>query len=183
MSYKQLEMMEAISGSFNKEDSFALKEQSNRALSFAVSGFEKTYAKIAISAYVLSKMASKEHILKNPAWHEIKDTILKALDGATQLLRKNKSKEFQKKLGEIEQDTREVDKKFGNYLRNTWDKAKIKIASSAYAQGLSLSQAAELAGADKVDLQNYIGFTKIHDEEKTGITMKQRMKELREILA
>ncbi|MDO8634173.1 MAG: hypothetical protein Q7K34_02675 [archaeon] len=183
MSYKQLEMMEEISASFNNEDSFGLKEASNRALGLAVAGFDKTYAKIAIAAYVLSKITSKEHILKNPLWHDVKNTILKALEDAAEILRKNKAKKFEKKLGEIEEDTREIDKKFGNYLKNTWDKAKIKIASSAYAQGLSLSQATEIAGADKADLQNYIGFTKIHDEGKTSSSMKHRMKILREVFA
>ncbi|MBI4044238.1 MAG: hypothetical protein HY392_00850 [Candidatus Diapherotrites archaeon] len=183
MSYKQLEMMEEISESFNREDSFALKEASNRALGMAVAGFDKTYAKIAIAAYVLSKITSKEHILKNPLWSDVKNTILAALEEAAQILRKNKAREFQEKLGEIEEDTREIDKKFGNYLKNTWDKAKIKIASSAYAQGLSLSQASELAQANKADLQNYIGFTKIHDEGKTSSSMKHRMKMLRELLA
>ncbi len=176
MSYKQLEMLEKIEKHFSQEDSFALKELSNRATQSAVWGFDKGTAKIAVFAYALSKIVSKEHVVKNPLWGKAKRKIFFSLDECIKLLRKNKQEEFLHQLDKVEHSVTEVDHDLGNYVRNIWDKAKIKIASNAYAQGMSLSKATDLTNANKAELQNYIGITKIHDEEKTGITMKQRMK-------
>ena len=181
MSYKQLEMLEKISLDFAAANPFGLKETSNIASEQAISSFDKSTAKIATLAYALSKIISKEHVMKNPQWPKVEQKLLLILKECAALLRKNKQKKFQKKLERIETAVKEVDDRLGNYVRNIWDKAKIKIASTAYAQGLSLSQASELAGANKNEVQNYIGITKIHDEEKTSFTIRQRMEEIRKV--
>lgn len=181
MSYRHLEFLERIESAFDAQNSFDLKEISNDAGKIAVSSFDKSAAKIAVLAYSLSKMVSKEHIIKNTSWTEAKKHIFDLLHEASALLRKNKHDEFSKKLELLEKIVKKADQQMGNYVRNLWDKAKIKISSTAYAQGLSLSQAAELVDANKAELQNYIGITKIHDEEKTGYSMKQRMKVARAI--
>lgn len=181
MSYKQLEMLEKISLDFASFNSFGLKETSNTAIEQAITFFDKSTAKIATLSYALSKIVSKEHIMKNPQWPLVQQKLLLTLKECETLLKKNKQKKFQKKLERIEKNVKEVDDALGNYVRNIWDKAKIKIASTAYAHGMSLSKASELANANKNEVQNYIGITKIHDEEKTIFTIKQRMEEIRKV--
>ena len=158
-----------------------LKETSNYATDLAVKDFDKGTAKIAILAYALSKISSKQHMQTNPAWPKAKNRIIFFLEECSEILRKNKQQELEKKLDKIEKSVKQVDDDIGNYIRNIWDKAKIKIASNAYAQGLSLSKASELADANKAELQNYIGITKIHDEEKSAINLKERMKIARKV--
>jgi hypothetical protein len=70
----------------------------------------------------------------------------------------------------------------GNYVSNLYEKARIKMASSAYGLGLSLSQAAMLTGADKKQLLNYIGITKMHDEIKETKGIASRIKSLKKAL-
>lgn len=181
MSYRQISFLEKMQTDFKNQDSYQLKETSNHAILDAIETLDKSTAKIAVLAYSLSKIVSKEHVLKNPLWGKAKKNMSSLLFECTKFLKKNKQHKFQKKLEKIEKMVKEVDNEIGNYVRNVWDKAKIKIASSFYAKGLSLSQASQLAEANKAELQNYIGITKIHDEEKTGYSMKQRMKTARKI--
>jgi len=77
---------------------------------------------------------------------------------------------------------RDIDSELGNYAQNVYEKAKVKQASLAYSYGLSLAQSADLTGADKKDLQSYIGFTKMSDEESEQKSIYTRVKELGEWL-
>jgi len=56
------------------------------------------------------------------------------------------------------------------------------MASSAYAFGLSLGSAADLTGADSKELMQYIGATKIHDEEEIELNISQRIKKFSGLL-
>ena len=47
---------------------------------------------------------------------------------------------------------------------------------------MSLAQAAELTGADKKELQSYIGFTKMIDEEEEQKSIIERVDELRNLV-
>lgn len=181
MSYKQIELVERVAKYFEAENSYMLKELSNQAVYFSVASLDKTQAKIAVLAYALSKTVSKEHVVKNPVWGKVKGRLLGSLELCISFLRKNKKKQFEKNLERTQVELIHVDSELGNYVRNVWDKAKIKIASNAYAQGLSLSQASELSDANKAEVQNYVGITKIHDEEQTAYSMKQRMKIMRQM--
>ena len=178
-----LELVEKSLVAFQNGNSMQLKEASNEATREAVVGNDAVFARIAIIAYSLSKLASKQHVVESGSWGKTKKAILDSLERLAMLLRKNKRDEFVNALNSFENEVRHVDEALGNYVRNIIEKAKVKVSSGAYAQGLSLSSAAELTGADKTDLQNYIGITKIHDEEETKLFMTERMKKIRRIFS
>jgi len=183
MSYKMMDFISRTRKSFLAGNSMKLKEVSNEATSEAVISGDATFARIAVVVYSLGKLSSKQHVVESTKWGSMKKAILDALNRLEDMLRKNKIPEFVKAAGSFEQEVRGVDNELSNYVRNIIDKARIKVSSSAYAQGLSLSKAAELTGANKTDLQNYIGITKIHDEEVTGHFMGERMKTARKIFS
>ena len=183
MSYRMLEFIDRTSAAFRNANSMQLKEVSNEATREAVAGNDRVFARIAVVAYSLSKLASKQHFAESTSWGRTKKAILDSLERLSQLLRKNRKEEFAAALNSFENEVRKVDASLGNYVRNIIEKAKVKVSSGAYAQGLSLSSAAELTGAGKTDLQNYIGITKIHDEEETKLFMTERMKKIRRIFS
>ena len=183
MPYKMLEFVEKSRVAFQNGNAMQLKEISNEATREAVIGNDVVFAKIAVITYALSKLVSKQHIVGSNSWGRAKKAILDSIDRLVVLLRKNMRNELVDALDSFEGEVRKVDESLGNYIRNIIEKAEVKVSSSAYAQGLSLSVAAELTGADKTDLQNYIGITKIHDERETKLFMRERMKKIRRIFS
>jgi hypothetical protein len=160
-----------------------LKEISNEATKEAVINNDVIFAKIAVITYALSKLVSKQHVVGSNSWGRARKAILDSVDRLVALLKKNMKTELIDNLDSFEDEVRKVDESLGNYIRNIIEKAEVKVSSSAYAQGLSLSVAAELTGANKTDLQNYIGITKIHDEGETRMFMNERMKKIRMIFS
>ncbi|MCX6769715.1 MAG: hypothetical protein NT051_03475, partial [Candidatus Micrarchaeota archaeon] len=69
------------------------------------------------------------------------------------------------------------------FVKGILQKGRLKIASSLYAQGLSLGNAADVTGTDKRELLLYAGQTMMFDRVKETLTIQQRMKDLREIFS
>ena len=68
-------LKKAIAG-FSKADIFALRETANNAIEEAALASDKQLAKLAMMAYCLHKISSKEHIVRHGRWKEIKHDIL-----------------------------------------------------------------------------------------------------------
>ncbi|MBI5158558.1 hypothetical protein HY992_00375 [Candidatus Micrarchaeota archaeon] len=61
-----------------------------------------------------------------------------------------------------------VESRDRRYVRTVVEKARLKIASRLYAQGISLGNAAEITGVSKRDVAHYSGKTMVHD--RAGVT-------------
>ncbi len=166
---------------FQIEDAIALKESSQDCLQHAAMQNDHSYANLALIAYALNKLTSKRHIVIDNKWKDLKAKILRELDLAVYSLSRGKPKEFGKSLDTIIEMVTEADHEFGRYAMGMEEKARLKMASAAYGLGLSLSQAVELTGAQKEDVQGYIGWTRMHDEEGTTLGINERLQALRRI--
>ncbi|MDD5163315.1 MAG: hypothetical protein PHD95_03860 [Candidatus ainarchaeum sp.] len=171
--------LEKLERAFEKPDIFELKWLSNSIIREA--GFEnnKAAAKIAIIAYCLYKLLTKEHIIKNRNWKNVKKSISKNIDSALRAARQKDYLELEKKLDLALKGVDEIDKDLGFFLTSLFDKAKIKLASTAYVTGLSLGQAAELTGADKKQLLQYLGNTTINEEKIPKIGIAERIEKIK----
>ena len=161
--------MERIGKLLREGNARALRELSKELIYKAVETYDKELASKAVIAYALSKLLSKVHIVNSPQWEKYRSLILDAIErgaGADRI------------VGIIAS----VDDEMGNYVHSIVDKAKVKMASHAYAAGLSLRAAAELTGADINELIDYVGKTTIHDEEDVTISMRDRVNALRRLL-
>ena len=167
---------------FKQKRTLELRGMSSRLIREAA--MEENYAKaeLGVIAYALHKLGTKEHISRSEKWQKLKQIISKDLDNAEYAASQNDSKTLIKKLKSIVSHITLIDTELGNYAQNVYDKAKVKSASLAYSYGLSLAQSADLTGADKKELQSYIGFTKMIDEETEQKKISQRVKELSEWL-
>ena len=167
---------------FKQKRVLELRGLSNRLVREAT--MEENYAKaeLGVIAYALHKLETKEHISKSQKWHEVKQVISSDISRAEYAASQNNSKMLIQKLKSAINHIRDIDSELGNYAQNVYEKAKVKQASLAYSYGLSLAQSADLTGADKKDLQSYIGFTKMSDEESEQKSIYTRVKELGEWL-
>ncbi|MCD6434350.1 MAG: hypothetical protein J7L14_01940 [Candidatus Diapherotrites archaeon] len=167
---------------FAGNDAKPLRELSNRLIKEAVLQDNKTIAKIAVLAYCLHKILSKEHFLKASYWPRARADFLFAIDELIHILRTDGKREVQQTINKLIRMLDNVDKNFGRYVQNLWDKGKAKLASSAYALGMSLQKATELTGADLRSVQLYIGSTLIHEEEPTTESLREKLEKLRKMV-
>ncbi len=174
--------MRAIRDAFEQGNIVELRVQSSKAINEASFNSDKLLAEISLIAYSLHKMSVKTHITKHKRWGKVKDAILRSLDSAIEALEQKNAERFEEELAELSAHVIETDKELGNYVANIYETARVKMASSAYALGLSLSQAAALTGADKKQLLNYIGITKMHDEVGEAKGIAARLKQLKKVL-
>ena len=167
---------------FDSNKIFDLRGISNRLIREAAMQNNYGKAELGVIAYALHKLETKEHFVRNPRWGGVKQTIKQNLERAKNAAIREDAKNFLMSLKLVIQNIRNIDNELGNYAQNVYEKAKVKEASLAYSYGLSLAQAAELTGADKKELQSYIGFTTLHDEEPEAKNISQRVVELREMV-
>ena len=167
---------------FKQKRVLELRGLSNRLVREAAMEEDYAKAELGVIAYALHKLDTKEHISKSQKWHDVKKIISNDLSKAGYAASQNNSKILLQKLKSIITHIRDVDSELGNYAQNLYEKAKVKQASLAYSYGLSLAQSADLMGADKKDLQSYVGFTKMSDEDSEQKSILTRVKELGEWL-
>jgi len=170
--------LQEVAKLFKQKRVLELRGLSNRLVREAT--MEENYAKaeLGVIAYALHKLETKEHIAKSQKWHSVKQIISTDLNGAEYAASQNNSKMLLQKLKSIIIHIRDVDSELGNFAQNLYEKAKVKQASLAYSYGLSIAQSADLMGADKKDLQSYVGFTKMSDEDSEQKSISKRVKEL-----
>jgi len=145
---------------------------------------ENNYGKseLGIIAYALHKMETKPHFVQSPKWETVRGSIMRGLESTYSASKQDNQKEFMEHLKSVVRNIESIDSELGNFAQSIYDKAKVKQASLAYSYGLSIPQAADLTGADKKELQSYIGFTTMHDEETEIKSIGERVVELRKIL-
>lgn len=167
---------------FEENKVFDLRGLSSRVVREAALNNDYAKAELGVIAYALHKIESKQHFVKSPQWGKLKQSVKINLRNAQIAIQQKNTKNFLESLKKVIQNITKIDSQLGNYAIGIYDKAKIKEASLAYSYGLSIAQAAELTGADKKELQEYIGATTMHDEELEAKTMLQRVNELKEML-
>jgi hypothetical protein len=177
-----LELLRRIQNAFSKENAHALRGLSNQAIREAALENDSLKAETAVIAYALHKLLSKEHYRSDKKWMRIRKSVQQKLLEGTRFLEKKDAKGFERSLHGIAEKIRETDESLGNYAQNLIEKSRVKQASSLYALGVSLGQATALTKADKKSLFNYIGYTKMSDENPVRKTMMERVKELEKVL-
>lgn len=167
---------------FRKGNILQLRGLSNRLIREASVENDFAKAELGVITYALHKLESKNHITNNPKWHKVRKNVFLNLEGAIFAINNKQNETFFKKLKKIIIDINKIDSDLGNFAQGIYDKAKVKQASLAYSYGLSISKSAELTGADKKELQSYIGFTTMHDEENEQKSIKERVNELKKLV-
>ena len=167
---------------FQQRKLIQLKDLSNDCIKEAVMHNDPLYAELAVIAYSLHKLLSKVHIVENKKFPSLQHNVLESLDKSIRAIERHDISGFENSLKNTVKNVNAIDQKMGNYAQKIYDKSKVKMASSAYAYGLSLGKASQLTGAHRKDVQKYIGFTTIHDELREKIGIKPRVDALKKAL-
>lgn len=164
---------------FSKNEAMRLREHSNAIMRHAVLLNSRHMAQISVVSYVLHKLLTKEHIVRHERWKRNKVSLSDAIQSALVALERNELGEFEQSMDSFAQRLKKIDNFFSRFMQGLMEKARVKCASDAYFFGMSLSSAAELAGADRKKLQEFVGATGVHDKERSMKGIAERLKELK----
>ena len=181
-AWKTGKKLSAVLSAFRAMKSRDLKILATHTAEEAALKDSKKLAKIAITAYALYKILSKSHFIRDKRWKGTAKIIENEIENAIKAASIGNDAGTMGALEKAEERINYIDGELSNFAGNIYGKAKMKQASTVYATGLSLSKAAELTGADKKELQMYIGSTRIHDEHPNMEGISKRLKVLKEML-
>ncbi|MBS3060860.1 MAG: hypothetical protein J4432_05135 [DPANN group archaeon] len=158
-----------------------LRELSNRIIERALVFEDSRLIDISLTAYALSKLLSKPHIMDQKGFKKLKVQLIKLIE--KEVKEEQTILHMEHILEKVMKLISEYDDKEGNYLQDVIEKARLKQASRAYALGLSLRRAAELTRVNTAALLPYVGQTKIHDRPYTQSKgLKARYQSLKKVM-
>ena len=179
-----LELLKKVIPILNKEDVSELKILSNETIHNAGIYQDTDSISISVIVFSLSKIFNRTRLTSSPQLEKFKTNISNELFMARSQLEKNFIDEYKKSIKRIFEKISTFEKKFGMYLTELLQHAKIKKGERIYEHGFSAGRAAELLGVTKWELMSYLGETKINDLDfNTKISMKQRMTTVRRLFS
>jgi hypothetical protein len=132
--------------------------------------------------YGLRKLISKKHISQTNSWANYKISIVENLNSALNVYREEDPSKFNNYIKNIIELIKKADHELGRYVSVVIDDGRVKLASTAYAYGLSASQSSDLLSITKEQLMSYVGITKMPDEDKQFKSINERV-HLLEVMA
>jgi hypothetical protein len=173
--FKLTDIIKVISVYLDKGDYESLHLVEHKTLEQAITEFSKDFSEVCVMIYGLRKLIAKKHISQTEEWKDYKQKILENLNSSLEVYRVEDLSKFNNYIKNIIQLIREADEKLGRYVSVVIDDGRIKLASTAYAYGLSASQASDLLSITKEQLMSYVGITKMPDEDKTFKSISERV--------
>ncbi len=158
-------------------DVLELKELSNHTLHNASIFQDHDAVTIGVLVYALAKIFERD--FHNPAYYA---RVTKKLIEARSSLERNDIDNYRLCIKEIFSIIQQVDYKLRMYIEEVLDKARINKGSRLFAHGLSIARVAEMLNVSRWELMEYVGKTRIADQEVPGIPIKQRIKLVRQLL-
>lgn len=135
-----------------------LRALSDQTIKDSTTAQDKYSISMAVIIYSLYKIFSKGTDGK------FKDKSIDLLKKSYNNLQKGNIPSYYEIIKKIYHELSIIEKKFGLYITEVINQAKIKKSSKVYEQGLTAGKAASLLGISPWELMNYIGNTKIADE-------------------
>ena len=181
MAYSLFEAVIEIFEAFNRRDIKELRKISNKCTNSLVLAEERGMLGLSVISYALAKMLEKPRYGKSDKWDEFASNTQKKLRECSVYAKEGKTSEFKACVEELEKGMQETEDRDKRYVRDLLYKARIKIASTLYAQGFSLGSAAELTGASERDIASYAGKTMIFDRAGRTKSIGERLEGVRKL--
>ncbi len=162
-----------------KCDEHTLKLLSNQTIHNAGIYQDSDSISIAIIIYAFSKIFKEKNGI-DKSCQKLISILISNLNNAIEQLKQKQIIQYRSNIKRLFSNLSKIDKKFGLYITNVINQAKIKKASKIYEHGFSAGTVAELMGISTWELMSYIGKTKITDVAPLmTITPIQRLKNAR----
>lgn len=133
------------------------------------------YLDLALVSMVLAKMIEKPRFWKYEQWKGIITSIEENLKQLTRLAEHNDFRSIGKIIRSILQKLSNVEQQDRRYVDSVIMQVRIKIGSTLYGQGISLSKASSLCGAARDDIFRYSGKTLISDRFGKTFSIRERL--------
>ena len=172
-----------IGSALRNHDVRAMRKINNRCVEETALRFQQPTYNYALITYVLAKILSKPRYFKQGRGKELMSAVDKLLRSCEGFAKVAEYDSLVAAQGKILASMEKMDDEDRRFVKGILQKAKLKTASTLYAQGISLGNASEIAGADKREILLYAGQTMMFDRLTEKKSMEQRMKELREIFS
>lgn len=172
------EVANSLEVAFEKLNQKKLRKINDDLLKEAVVSFTKTLYQLAVISYVLSKIISKPRFLKKENEKKIQE-IENALN---ELAKAQNEEDAATKSNAVLEAIKTLEKEDARFLVDLVSKGKLKVAATAYAQGVSLGTASEMTGMDKQEIMDYAGKTMMFDRVKDEKTIEERLTYARKLL-
>ncbi len=177
-----LRVLSELYNGVSKGDLDILKKSSDSTLHNAGIFQDEDSISVAVIAYSLYKVFSRERLHKIKPFVKFKQDVLNEISGAQSFLAKNREKEYKKCIKKVFDLIGKLEKKFGMYITEVLNQARIKKGGRVYEHGISIGRASQLMGISSWELRNYVGSTKLSDVKTVdGKNMKQRVMDVRRI--
>ncbi len=159
----------------DKKDYESLHMIENRALEQAITDYNKDFSEVCVMIYGLRKLISKKHIFETEEWTAYQKRIIENLNLSLTNYRDEDLSKFNNFIKDTMAIIKDADRKLGRYVSVVIEDGRIKLASTAYAYGLSAAQASDLLSISKKQLMAYVGITKMPDEDKQFKSIGERV--------
>ena len=181
MAYSLFEATTEIFEAFNRKEIRELRKISNRCANSLALTDERGMLGLSVIAYALAKMLEKPRYWEGDKWIEFSSNTQKKLRECSVYAKEGRTEEFNSCVSGLEGGMLEAEAMDKRYIRDILYKARVKIASTLYAQGFSLGSAAEMTGASERDVAGYAGKTMIFDRAGRTQGIGERLKGLRRL--
>lgn len=161
-----------------------LKSISNQTIHNAAVFQDTDSISLSVIIFSLSKIFNRPRLENNLAIKQFKEELAAELFIATNTLEKGNEKEYRSTIKRIFQKISKFEKKFGMYITEVLQHAKIKRGGRVYEHGFSAGRAAQLLGISSWELMTYLGETKVNYYTKdTSISSRQRINVARRLFS
>lgn len=159
-----------------KNDLEELRALSDQTIHDSTIAQDKYSTSIAVIIYSLYKIFSKG------TDGNFKDKVLDLIKKAYNNLQKGNIPHHYEIIKKLYHEISLIEKKFGLYITEVINQAKIKKSSKIYEHGLTAGKAASLLGISPWELMSYIGNTKIADQPIETKSIIERLEIARSLL-
>ncbi len=179
-----LNVLNKVQPLLQKEEINKLKFLSNLTIHNAGLFQDKDSISISVIIFSLSKIFNRPRLEKSQGLIIFKKNITEELLIAKNAIEKEKEVQYQDSIKRIFKLISTFEKKFGMYITEVLEHAKIKRGGRIYEHGFSAGKTAQLLGISSWELMSYLGETKLENKFiGDRISTKERLKFTRELFS
>ena len=180
MPFDTADAAQQVYSAFSRKDVRALRKINDKCIESIGAEFSEGMYLLAQISYILVKI-----LVKPRYWRKEGASTMRALDSSLKscasVAKARNEAQTAVCLRKSLQLIGSLDAKDRRFITTLGEKAKLKIASTLYAQGFSLGIASEITGVDQREIMSYAGGTMMFDRLKSEVTMGERLRRARKI--
>ncbi len=181
MPPSQYHLLSELYAAFRDRDIRQLRKINDRSSSAIAVQFDQSLYDITILSYILAKLVSKPRFWASPESKAKLSVVRNILREATEQSRRGDLTAVAGSLQAAFDQIKKIESSDRRFISDFEQKARLKLASTLYAQGFSLGNASSITGVEKREILSYAGKTMMFDRLKSEVSMSERLKRIRKI--